>query len=368
MKLTAQIKLQNTEDEHDALLSTMKKTNEACNYISQRAWETETFRQFPLQQLCYHYVRSELGLSAQITVRAVAKVTDAYKLDRETKRTFKPLGAISYDSRILSWNLAKSIVSIWTVAGRLKIPFACGERQRKLLETQQGESDLVYRDGTFYLFTTCNVEDVEPTDVSGFLGVDRGIVNVATDSVGNNYDGTSAVSKRQHLRSVRSSLQRAKKMRANKGKSTQSARKRWHSVNHREKNFSKTMNHVISKRIVETAKALGLGIALENLKGIRERVTVRKQQRYVHNSWSFYDLQQKIMYKAALAGLPTVFVDPRNTSRTCPKCGYCHKHNRTTQSEFRCRQCGYEASADYVGALNIALRAVVNPPQCAAPA
>ena len=62
---------------------------------------------------------------------------------------------------------------------------------------------------------------------------------------------------------------------------------------------------------------------------------------------------QLIASQAALAGVLVELVDPRNTSRTCSKCGHCEKGNRRNQSEFWCRSCGSEAHADINAAENI---------------
>ena len=93
MKLTAKMKLQPAPDQHDALLKTLEAANAACNDISQQAWDAETFQQYPLHHLVYHDIRERYSLSAQMTVRAIGKVVDAYKLDRQTRRTFQPRGA-----------------------------------------------------------------------------------------------------------------------------------------------------------------------------------------------------------------------------------------------------------------------------------
>jgi IS605 OrfB family transposase len=119
---------------------------------------------------------------------------------------------------------------------------------------------------------------------------------------------------------------------------------------------------VISKGVVAKAKDSGRGIALEDLKGIRDRITVRKGQRRQHHSWAFNQLRQFIEYKAKLAGVLVKVVDPRNTSRTCPKCGSVDKANRKSQSLFSCVSCGFSAPADTVAAGIIAGRAVVNRP------
>ena len=129
MRLTAKIKLVPTTEQHHALQQTLETANAACTTISQSAWATTTFRQFDLHRLCYADIRAAFELVAQMTVRCLAKVADAYKRDRDTQRVFKPHGAIAYDDRILSWNMAAPSVSIWTLHGRQSIPFVCGSRQ-----------------------------------------------------------------------------------------------------------------------------------------------------------------------------------------------------------------------------------------------
>jgi IS605 OrfB family transposase len=350
--LTAQIKLLPTPEQGNALRKTLEVANTACNYVSKQAWENKTFRQFPLHKLTYRDVRDRFELAAQVVVRVISKVADAYKLDRKARRTFKPQGAIAFDNRILSYNLERKEVSIWTVEGRQRIPFSAGARQLELLNGQRGESDLCYVKGKFYLFAVCDVETPKPIDVEGFLGVDLGVKNMATDSDGNNYSGGQVNGLRHRHFKIRQRLQ---------GKGTKSAKRRLKQRNKKEQRFAKQENHRISKELVERAKDTGRGIALEDLQGIRERVTVRKSQRRTHNSWSFFDLRNKIAYKAEQAGIPLVLVDPRNTSRTCPKCGSVDKNNRKSQSLFACIRCGFSGFADAIAAENIR-RVAVNQP------
>jgi putative transposase len=348
MQLTAKVKLLPTHEQADALKHTFEVANAACNYISERAWEERTFRQYSLHKLVYYDVRERFGLSSQMTVRCISKVADAYKLDRKTKRSFRKTGAIAYDSRILSWKARKQTVSIWTVDGRQTIPFACGGRQRELLQHQQGESDLALIDGAFYLLATCTVESPEQFEAEEVLGADLGIVNIATDSDGETYSGAQVNNLRRRHVKLRAKLQQ---------KGTKSAKRLLKKRRRKERRFGQDVNHVISKRIVEKAEGTGRAIGLEDLSGIRGRTTVRKSQRRQHHSWSFHDLHQKIAYKAALAGVPVVPVDPKNTSRTCPICGCVDKRNRRTQSTFSCIRCGFSGHADTIAAVNIGRRA-----------
>ena len=348
MQLTAKVKLLPTPEQADALMHTLETANAACNYVSERAWGEHTFRQYSLHKLVYYDVRERFGLSSQMTVRCISKVADAYKLDRKTKRSFRETGAIAYDSRILSWKAGKQTVSIWTMDRRQTISFACGDRQRELLQHQQGESDLALIDGAFYLLATCEVVSPEQFEAEEALGVDLGIVNIATDSDGEPFSGTQVNNLRRRHAKLRAKLQQ---------KGTKSAKRLLKKRKRRERRFAQDVNHVISKRIVEKAKGTGRAIGLEDLAGIRERTTVRKSQRRQHHSWSFHDLRQKIAYKATLAGVPVVPVDPRNTSRTCPICGCVDKRNRRTQSTFSCMRCGFSGHADTIAAVNIGRRA-----------
>jgi IS605 OrfB family transposase len=356
MKLTATIKFQPSETQRVYLHRTLERANAACNYVSQQAFEQRVFNKFKLQELLYDVLRSDFELSAQMAVRCIGKVADAYKKDKTVLRTFKPLGATPYDSRILNFRLKDNTVSIWVLGGREVMPFVCGEHQRWLLQFQRGESDLVYRSGDFYLYTTCDVPDDAPIDPEGWLGIELGIKNIATDSDREMHAANHLLSVRHRFHRLRSKLQ---------SKGTKSAKRLLKKMSGREARFRNDINHQISKRIVRKAKDTRRGIALEELKHIRERITVRQPQRRTLHSWSFHDLRQKIASKAQLAGVCVVYVDPRNTSRECPVCGCVDKRNRLSQSSFSCISCGHADHADMNAALNIARRAAVRPPNVA---
>ena len=353
MKLIAQVKLLVTPEHAIALKRTLEQANAACRFVSDTSWKTKTFRKYDMHLKCYRLVREQFGLSAQVAVRVIAKVADAYKLDRKTKRTFKTTGSIAYDDRILSWRLQDKTVSIWTVDGRLMIPFVCGYHQLELLQTRQGESDLLFCNGMFFLSATCEEEEPMLIDAEGSLGVDLGIVNIAVDSDG-------AVHSASHINNVR---YRHRRLRAKlQAKGTHSSKRKLKRLSGKEHRFAKNINHCISKKLVAKAKDTNRAIALEDLKGIRSRVTVRRKQRATMHAWAFYQLRSFVTYKAKQVGVPVFLVDPRNTSRTCPACGHVDKANRRSQSEFSCVVCGFAGLADHIAAVNISRRAAVNPP------
>ncbi len=352
MKLVAQVKLLPTPEQKELLKRTLKSANQAADRVSEWAFTEKSFKRFDLHYQWYETLRKETGLTAQVVALLFAKVTDSYKLNKLTRRTYRPHGSIAYDSRILGYDLPKRMVSIWAIGGRLKIPFVCGEYQAKLLEGQRGESDLCLVDGEFYLMAICDVEDPplrKIDECKGIIGVDLGIVELATDSEGNQYSGHEVRTLRRRMRKLRAGLQSC---------GSKSAKRHLQRLRRRQSRFSRWVNHNISRRLVESAAKLGKALALESLTGIRERGNgFNREMRFELGNWSFFQLLQMIEYKARRAGIPVVLVDPRNTSRTCSACGYCDKHNRKSQSKFKCLECGFELNADRNAALNIASKA-----------
>ena len=166
----------------------------------------------------------------------------------------------------------------------------------------------------------------------------------------NIYTSTALNGVRHRHRRLRAKLQRRR---------TKSKRRRLQKLSGKEKCFAMNTNHVISKRIVRLAERTKRAIALEDLKGIRARARVRRQQRARLHSWSFGQLRSFIEYKARMAGLPIACVDPWGTSRECPDCGHTSKSNRSSRAVFLCTSCGAAGHADVIAARNISGRAVV---------
>ena len=354
--VTEMLKLAPSPGQANALLATMRACNAAATRAAEVAFEHRTANKIRLQPIVYGELREEFGLSSQMAVRAISKACEAYKRDKKIQPAFRPLGAIAYDQRILSWK-GRDRVSILTLGGRIVVPVVYQGRWLATTGTMRAQADLIWRDGKFYLAVVIDVPE-PPTgpEPDKWLGVDLGIVNIATDSDGTAYSGKALRAVRYRNRQLRARLQ---------SKGTKSAKRLLAKRRHREARFGRDANHVISKQIVSEAKDTGRGIKLEDLSGINHRTTVRKAQRADRLSWSFRQLRQFIAYKAAFAGVPVVLVDPRNTSRRCPGCGHIDKRNRPDQATFRCVSCGLAGPADHFAAANIGSWAAVSLPDAA---
>lgn len=371
MKLVVQVKLEPSPEQAAALEQTLRTCNDAANWLSGEAHrQAPRYRSRPaLQRLAYAELK-EQGMSAQPALHVLRKVADAYAiLDANLKAgnlgrpgskrrrraepkpiRFRPDAAQPFDDRCLSWQLDMGTVSIWTTAGRMKgVRFACSAEQLKVLAAhRKGESDLLCRDGVWFLVATCEVPEAAlNTTPDGFVGVDLGIANIATTSSGYRAAGRKVNRHRRRQQELRAKLQK---------KGTKSAKRVLRRQRRREARFATDVNHCVSKRIVAEAERTSRGIALEELTGIRQRVRLRKPQRAALHSWAFAQLGDFITYKALRAGVPVVFVDPAYTSQQCADCDYIDKKNRVDQATFTCRSCGVVAHADRNASRTIAQR------------
>lgn len=349
MKLVAAIKLLPTPNQAACLKETLERCNAACGWLATLAWDTGTFGQYALHKIGYAETRTRFGLTAQAAVRCIAKVTDAYRLDRKTQRHFRADAAQPYDDRIIRFVKDGNAVSLWTVEGRIVVPIVMGEHQRRLMAYRKGEVDLCFVRGKWILAATCDIPETDEFKASDWLGVDLGIVALAADSDGKAHTGADVERKRRGIQKRRRGLQKC---------GTKGAKRRLRKIAARQRRYQKHTNHVISKALVSDAERTGRGIALEQLKGIRARVTARDgNQRARLGNWGFAQLGSFVVYKAKRAGVPVTFVDPRNTSRECADCGCIDKKNRPNQATFKCIGCGHEAHADINAARNIRQRA-----------
>lgn len=375
VKLVVQVKLLPSPQQAAALSETLHACNAAANRVSAQAHAGKVFSRARLQKLVYADLKAS-GLSAQPALHVIRKTADAYTtlhalIDagllgpegsrRRCKATSRPVAfraqaAHPFDDRCLSWQYDARTVSIWTTSGRLKGIAFIGKPShlKTLVEHRKGETDLVSRDGKWFLVATCDIDEAPRNDdPADWIGVDRGIVNLATTSDGVNYQG-------QALRRYRrAQARRRAELQKKRAAGSRSAARRLAKRSRRESRHATNENHKISKRIVADAQRTGRGIAVEDLGGIRDRVRLKRHQRATLSSWSFHQLGVFLEYKARRAGVPFFQVDAHYTSQTCPNpwCGHVSRKNRPTRGRFLCVACGLAGPADDIAAVNVRQRA-----------
>lgn len=358
MELTRTAKLQIYPSDSDkALLAdSMRAYSDACNYISHYVYITKDLSQVSVQKHTYDTVRMEYNLPSQMACNAVRTVIGSYKTNKSNGFDWTEC-KYNTPQMTLSWNRDYSInqdkFSVGTLSGRIKADYAKSGMEQYFDKSiyRFGTAKVVYKHGKFFLHISVNFdsEELKDTDICNVVGHDRGI-RFITSSYGSNgktvfFSGNTVKQKRAHYKTLRKQLQQVR---------TPSSRRRLKAIGQRENRWVQNVNHCISKALVESNPKGTLHV-IEELRGIRSATErVRVKDRYVSVSWSYYDLEQKLIYKANERGQKVIKVDPRYTSQTCPKCGHIEPGNRDKKHHlFCCKNCGYTSNDDRIGAMNL---------------
>ncbi len=358
MKATLKLRLHICREAEGILLETLRQSTSCFNAVTAHGWASAERNGTRLHHATYKGLREDYpALPSQLHCAARVKATEALKSVDERLKKGRNVGCpkselcpVRYDARSYWVELAEGRTSLATVAGRVRVRFNVCGYYRRYLTWKPCSADLCFDAKTRCFSLHVVVETNAPEAVcTGVLGVDLGITEIATDSEGNQYSGGAVKSVRRRVRRIRRLLQ---------AKGTKSAKKHLKHIRQKQSRFSRDTNHVISKRLVATAANSRKALGLENLTDIRDRANCfGREMRWLMGNWAFDQLRQFVSYKAEAAGIPLFSVDPRNTSRTCSKCGHCDKANRKSQAKFLCLSCGFETNADRNAAVNIGVRA-----------
>lgn len=353
---TAKVQIYVSDENKELLLNSMRAYSDACNYISNYIYITHDLSQVSVQKHTYNNVRVAYNLPSQMACNAVRTVIGSYKTNKTNGFDWIEC-KYNTPQVTLSWNrdysLTQDKFSVGTLDGRIKVDYAKTGMEHYFDKSkyQFGTAKVVYKHGKFFLHISVNYnsDELDDSNICNVVGHDRGIRFITT-SYGSNgkttfYSGNEVKKKRGHYKALRKQLQKV---------GTPSSRRRLKAVGQRENRWVQDVNHCISKALVENNPKGTLHI-LEDLSNVRSATEkVKVNDRYVMVSWSYYDLEQKLIYKAKEHGQKVIKVNPRYTSQTCPKCGHIEKANRNKQKHiFCCKNCGYTSNDDRIGAMNL---------------
>ena len=418
LALTLKLKiLPESQDQVTSFKQTMITYKDACNIISQyifdnipKAAETKSMSSLlsamNLQKVAtingeriYTILTNDLKLPSQIacevfktvvsnykTVQTMLKkqtVTDGYQYDdngdillyKKGKHKGEPKLAyiykdltflpkpLCYEKPQLALPVARSYsfvndfsrTSISVMNNRIKLPFKLTAKQKELFTNpnwKRGNARLVQTGKKWFLYIsfTRKVPEVDISKFDNIIGIDAGLRQIMT--IYNPKTGQTFFKNGQNIKKKRQNY--AKKRQSLQSKNTKSAKRRLKELSGRENRWMTDVNHCLSKTLVsENPNTL---IVVEDLTNVTfDTVSHRKKEnRYEHHSWAFYQLQQDIAYKAREHGSYLIKVNPAYTSQRCPKCGTICKENRDkTNHIYHCNNCHYQSNDDRVAAMNI---------------
>lgn len=368
-----------------------ERYREACDFVSQYVFDNGFITNFAkIQEVLYTTVRSTYGLKAQMTISVFKTVTARYKTVQEQlyRKPYTYLdenGSRQMITRTLDWLMkpirfsrpqadlvrtrdysftkdkrtGENLLSLNTLGERIKVSFDVPECFEDYFNGSWkfGTGKIVSLNGEWYFHIPMTKElavECDKEKPEHVVGIDRGLRFLATtyDEKGNTefYDGKSLMRKRAKFQEVRSELQ---------SKGTKSAKRALKRISGRENRWMSDVNHQISKTLVQKYGENTLFV-VEDLRGVSFDEANLKgktgQQKQDLRTWTFYQFEQFLSYKAHAVGSEVLKVRPDYTSQRCPKCGRIHKENRHHDiHEYICDACRYRSNDDRIAAMNIQL-------------
>ena len=327
------------------IINAMKQYSKTITYISNIGFKHNVSNRYKLHHLIYYKAKNKFNLPSQYIINAIrvaSQTLKSVKTNKGSKPSFKEFMPLDFDRRTFTFRSDK--IRITMPDKRIDLPIEIPEYYWKYLDWSYQTMRIIYdkRFNRMFLHITFS-RDIPINNISGnFIGVDVGINNIAVTSNNQFFNSNKIKHIKSKFRYLRSRLQ---------SKGTSSSRKLIRKISGRERRFMRQCNHEISKAIVSSIN-IGDTIVMEDIKGIR-KCRVNKKQRYWLNNWSYYQLRKFIGYKARLNGNRIIFVNPRNTSKTCSRC--LSLNTIRNGSNFHCLNCSYHLNADLNASNNLKL-------------
>jgi len=378
---TLKIRIYATEEQSKKFQELTMAYRDAENFISQYIFDHDCDTNF--YRVCkevYYQIRGNFGLKAQISQACVKEVISrystvdtqlrqkpfhyrengkTYKVKRDSSWLLKPLKFKGLTATLVinkDWSFTKGKISLLTMGKRelcdydhkivekfLQEGYVLGSG--KLVCRRKGKKLLWF----LHIAVTREIPDFDRKNPSAVVGIDQGLRFLITVYDGKKttfVSGKPIAKKRAHYAKLRARLQ---------SKGTKSAKRLLKKLAGRETRWMTDINHQLSKALV-TEYGANAVFVLEDLTGVSfdERNLKRtKEGRNELRSWTFYQFEQFLQYKAEAVGAKFLKVSAKYTSQRCPYCGKIDKSQRDhDHHEYRCT-CGCRMNDDRVAAINL---------------
>jgi putative transposase len=327
----------------ERFLPLMDKCAEIFNAHIDWALANRTYNKNKAHKGLYHLLRLQHPCVPSALVQTIRdnalEAIKATKFKRIPRK--KPTSALRYDKRTMT--LRGQQLTLSCIGKRVSLILNVPDYFKEVFETWDFcAATLTYSKHSkqFWVRLVFETDDPPTLEVGKVLGVDRGLYHMASTSDGQFFSGSNVRACSRRYLYNRKKLQQ---------KGTRSAKRRLKAMSGKEKRFMRDCNHCISKKLAALNDVKIY--VLEDLSGIRNQRRNKKVNKWI-SSWSFYQLEQFLTYKAEAKGKKVAYVDARYTSQKCSRCKQRHSTNRH-KSRFHCKTCGFKSHADMNAATNI---------------
>jgi transposase len=213
-------------------------------------------------------------------------------------------------------------------------------------------------------FTCITVKEEVPDNFPSIdeeIGIDWGVVNLATLSNGKQYPSIKNHKRFKFLTNKLKSLQKQLALQKRGGKNRQKTKDKIARTHAQISNIKNTYIEQVTSELSNYKKVVIEDLNISNMttsaKGTVEEPGSKVAQKAGLNreilNHSPFKFRLRLEQKCKNKNTEFKVVNPRFTSQTCSSCGHASKENRLTQSQFKCEKCKYECNADINAAKNI---------------
>lgn len=381
LTLTSKIRLYPTTEQARQFEQVTVEYQRVCNLVSH--WEFEKrfkVNQKIFQKELYHQIRAESSLNSLMVQSTYRTVEARYKTvkqqlfqhryhfqDKNTGKRYRcnrDLGWLRRPIKFrrpqadyvrnLNYSFVKqgTLISINVLGQRIKVQFNDQYTQNWFThDAKLGTAKLIQSSGHWFLHipVTMEVADWEKSTNRHIVGIDRGLRQIMTiyDEHGRTkfFNGKRLAYQRHKYAYLRQKLQTA---------GTKSAKHHLKCLGQRENRWINDVNHCLSKTLVDYYGPNTLFV-IENLQDVTfERKRADKSVTHDLHSWSFFNLANKLIYKAHEQGAEVLTVSATYTSQRCPRCGQIRKDSRNHElHRYHCPYCDFTTNDDRIAAMNL---------------
>jgi putative transposase len=317
--------LQDCQDNIDALVEILEWEQWAYNEASKRFFGAKKMSVVDLHKLAYRPIRdARPEIPSQVVIRAEQAVLSSYRSAKSNKVALKapPVKKrlnMRLDKRLYTLGKEMGEIRLTTSKGRKTFKFAIYPKlERALSGGKFCDPSIFVRNGKIYLSlvvdnsTSLPRASKKPEGLA--LGVDLGIRVAAATSEGKLFVDKKFNGEKRRLRHLKRQLQSCK---------SRSAKRHLKRLKRRERNKNLNQVHHLSNAILQTSAKT---IVLEDLKGLKRNKGVGSKHMWKGkknrvSQVPFYELREKLSYKAFQLGKQVVIVNPAYTSQTCSLTG-----------------------------------------------
>jgi putative transposase len=265
----------------------------------------------------------------------------------ELKKKGKKVGKLRYKKivKIINYNQ-----SGFKVVGDKLILSKIGEIKVLFHRPLEGEVKgvIIKKSATgWYAIFQVGVEK-KPLEKTGkVVGIDLGVDKLVTTSDGVVIENPKVFDKVERKTKI---LQKSLSSKRKGSRNYEKAREKLAKLHEHVKNLMSDYIHKVTSWLVEQYSEIYVeDLDVKEMVEDSESKTLRKH--ILHANFSKF--VSYLSYKASRAGRRVVKVDPRNTSKTCARCGYVKKDLTLYDRIFSCTKCGWTVDRDYNASLNI---------------